>query len=177
VNGETGDRRPDPPDRGPQWAFRPSKLPRARAFYWSMEQQKRTSTPGYRGVVDCATLYLCRQGDRWAVVFESPRIRAVVPLRYTGRDPYDAHSELLACASRACPDAAIASTDGARASADYEWRLDVRGVEAHPGDLGIALHRALSAEAARTPRSTPHRIGRRCHWGLSPAVSGRPRTF
>lgn len=142
-----------------------------------MEQQNRTRTPGHRGVVDCATLYLCRQGNRWVVVFESPRISAALPLHYTGRDPYDAHAELLSYASRACPDAAIVSTDGARASADYEWRLDVRGVEARPGDLGIALHGALSAEAALTPRSTPHQIGGRCHLGLSPAVSGRPRTF
>ena len=68
-------------------------------------------------------------------------------LRHSGRDPYDAWSELLSTARRACPGAAIVSADGALESADYEWRLEVRGVEAHEGDLGLAIHHALSAEA------------------------------
>jgi hypothetical protein len=142
-----------------------------------MKPKNSTSTPRHQGVTDSATLYLCRQGPTWAVVIESPSIRAAVRLRHTGRDPYAAQAELLSCAHRACPDAAIISTDGALESADYEWRFDVHSVEAQPGDLGVALHRELSAKPGRDRRSPQLHIGRRCHWGMSTAVSGRPRTF
>ena len=99
-----------------------------------------------------------------------------VRLRHAGRDPYDAWFELLNTARRACPDASIISTDGAVESADYEWRLEVRGVEAQPGDLGVALHGALSAE----PRISPARPSNR--WagaatGDEPRGLGRPRAF
>jgi hypothetical protein len=143
----------------------------------SMKPNHNPNAARHHGVTDSATLYLCRQGTTWAVVIESPRVRAAVRLRHTGRDPYDAQAELLSCAHRACPDAAIISTDGALECADYEWRFDVRRVEAQPGDLGVALHRELSAEAAPVRRATQQQIGRRCHWGLSPSASGRPRTF
>ena len=83
------------------------------------------------------------------VVIESPRVTDAVPLHHAGRDTYDAQFELLASARRACPDAAIMSTDGALTSADYEWRVEVRGIETRPGDLGVALHRELSAEPTR----------------------------
>jgi len=142
-----------------------------------MEQRSRFSAPGHQGVVDRATLYLCRQGKRWVVVIESPRISRVRRLPPPAGDTYDARFQLLSIARRACPDAAIISTDGALESADYEWRIDVRGVEALTGDLGEALDHALSTESEDVDRSAHQTVGRRCHWGLSPAVSGRPRTF
>lgn len=142
-----------------------------------MEPRHSARTPGERGIIDAATLYLCRQGPRWVVVIESPRVTGAVRLRHANRDPYDAQFELLNRARRACPDASIISTDGAVVSADYEWRLEVRGVEEQPGDLGVALHTALSAEPPHLSRSVQEQTGRRCHWGLSPAVSGRPRAF
>jgi hypothetical protein len=131
----------------------------------------------HTGIIDCATLYLCRQGTNWVVVIESPRMEGAVPLRDAGRDAFDAQFELLMRARRACPDAAFMSTDGARLSAEYEWRVEVRGIEARAGDLGVALHRELSGET--TPVASPWRLplGHRCHWGLSPSFSGRPRTF
>ncbi len=134
-------------------------------------------SPGEGKTTDGATLYLCRQGPTWVVVIESPRITAAVRLRHSGRDPYDARSKLLSTARRACPGAAIVSADGALESADYEWRLEVRGVEAHEGDLGLAIHHALSAEVPAHVKRIPHRgAGSRCHWSLAP-VSGRPRSF
>ena len=147
-----------------------------------MEQRSRFNAQEHQehqGSVGGATLYLCRQGPRWVVVIESPRISRALRLRPPGRDTYDARFQLLSIARRACPDAAIISTDGALESADYEWRIEVRGVEAQQGDLGETLDRALSAESEseHVRRSGPDRVGRRCHWGLSPAVSGRPRTF
>ena len=142
-----------------------------------MEPRHSSRTPEEPGVIDAATLYLCRQGPRWVVVIESPRVTGAVRLRHASRDPYDARFELLNTARRACPDASIISTDGAVESADYEWRLEVRGVEVQPGDLGVALHTALSAEPPHVSRSVQQQMGRRCHWGLSPAVSGRPRAF
>ena len=142
-----------------------------------MEPRHSSGTPGQRGVIDAATLYLCRQEPRWVVVIESPRVTGAVRLRHSGRDPYDARFELLNAARRACPDASIICTDGAIESADYEWRLEVRGVEGQPGDLGVALHTMLSAEPPHVSRSAQQQTGRRCHWGLSPAVSGRPRAF
>lgn len=142
-----------------------------------MQPRSRSNTPQHRGVIDFATLYLCRQGPRWVVIIESPRVKGAVPLYHAGDDAYDARFELLTSARRACPDAAIMSTDGALTSADYEWRVEVRGIEMRPGDLGVALHRELSIEptpAENMPRQT---LGRRCHWGLSSSFSGRPRTF
>ncbi len=142
-----------------------------------MEQRSSSNAQKHQGTVGGATLYLCRQGPRWVVVIESPHISRALRLRPPGRDTYDARFQILSIARRACPDAAIISTDGALESADYEWRIDVRGIEAREGDLGEALDRALSAESEHVRRSGPESVGRRCHWGLSPAVSGRPRTF
>ena len=138
---------------------------------------RRSSTPGEGSTADGATLYLCRQGPNWVVVIESLGITDAVRLRHAGRDPYDVRSELLSMARRACPGAAIVSADGALESADYEWRLEVRGVEAQEGELGLAIHHALSDEPPAHAKRHPQReAGRRCHWGLTP-VSGRPRSF
>jgi hypothetical protein len=142
-----------------------------------MQPWSGSNTPEHRGVIDSATLYLCRQGPRWVVVIESPRVTDAVPLHHAGRNTYDAQFELLASARRACPDAAIMSTDGALTSADYDWRVEVRGIETRPGDLGVALHRELSAEPTRLDGAPRQTFGRRCHWGLSPSFSGRPRSF
>jgi hypothetical protein len=142
-----------------------------------MQPKSSSNTPAHSGVIDSATLYLCRQGSQWVVVIESPGVTGAVPLPYAGQDPYDAQFELLISARRACPDATIMSTDGAVTSADYEWRLEVRGIEMRPGDLGVALHRELSTEPRHPERTPSQPFGRRCHWGLSPCVSGRPRRF
>ena len=143
-----------------------------------MQPRSESSIPVHRGVIDYASLYLCRQGPRWVVIIESPRVSGAVPFHHAGDDACDAQFDLLTSARRACPDAAIMGTDGALTSADYEWRVELRGIEARPGDLGLALHRELSAgptdgESAPPPQT----LGRRCHWGLSPSFSGRPRTF
>jgi hypothetical protein len=114
------------------------------------------------------------------VVIEAPRLSGAVRLRHTGGDSQQAQLELVALARQACPDATIMSTDGALTSEDYEWRVDLRGVESRSGDLGLALQRHLSAgptgddgdDAAPFPL-----LGRRCHWGLSSSDSGRPRSF
>lgn len=143
-----------------------------------MEASNSTNVPEHDDVIDCATLYLCRQGDRWVVVIEAPCVHGALRLRHQGRDPYDARFELLCAARRACPDAAIASTDGALEGADYEWRLDLQGVRANVGDLGLAVHRELSARPMAHIRRRSHRqMVRRCHWGRCPEVSGRPRSF
>ncbi len=143
-----------------------------------MQPRNNAGVPLHSEVIDGATLYLCRQGQRWVVVIESPRVAGAVPFHPTGRDSLDARFELLAVAHSACPDATVMSTDGAMTSEDYEWRVDVRGIAARPGDLGVALQRELSTESA-DGRDVPKRpvIGRRCHWGLSPSFSGRPRRF
>jgi hypothetical protein len=134
--------------------------------------------PGQDGVVDGATLYLCRQRDTWVVVIESTGLSGALRLRGAGQDAYDARFELLSKARRACPDAAIFSTDGALEGADYEWRVEMRGVQANAGDLGVALHRELSAKTeAHVRRRSQRQTFRKCHWGRCPEVSGRPRAF
>jgi hypothetical protein len=142
-----------------------------------MQPKSGSNIPAHSGVIDCATLYLCRQGPRWVVVIESPRVNGAVPFPTAGRDAYDAQFELLTSAHRACPDAVIMSADGALTSADYEWRIEVRGVETRPGDLGAALLHELAGEPAHVTSAAPQTLGRRCHWGLSPSSSGRPRRF
>jgi hypothetical protein len=142
-------------------------------------EANRYRLPGHGGEIDYATLYLCRQGHTWAVVMESSRIRGALRLRYDTEDPYDARFELLNLARRACPEATILSLDGALEGADYEWRLDVRGVVTHSGDLAVALHRALAANEPRSHgrRRDERRVSHRCHWGRCPEVSGRPLAF
>ncbi|HEX4128257.1 MAG TPA: hypothetical protein VHX67_11805 [Acidimicrobiales bacterium] len=135
------------------------------------------NVPAHGEVIDGATLYLCRRGPRWVVVIESPRVNGAVSFHHPGRDSTIARFELLARARQACPDAAIMNTDGALTAEDYEWRVDVRGIAARPGDLGAALHRELSTESADEADGPRPTVGRRCHWGQSTSVSGRPRSF
>ena len=84
-----------------------------------MRPSNKWSVPAHAGTIDSATLYLCRQGPRWVIVIESPRISSAVPFHQNGLDSHDARSELLTRVHEACPDAAIMSTDGA---------ADVRGL-------------------------------------------------
>lgn len=143
-----------------------------------MGTRQSSDTSGPKGVVDRATLYLCRQGPRWVVVIESPGLTGALRLDHAGRSSHDARFELLSRARRACPDAAIISTDGALEDADYEWRLEVRGARSHAGDLGVALHRALAGEEPAHASARSRRWATRgCHWGLCPTASGRPRSF
>jgi hypothetical protein len=141
------------------------------------QPRSESDIPVHNGVIDWATLYLCRQGTQWVVVIDSPRVSGVVPFQDAGCDAYDTQFELLTSARRACPDAVIMGTDGVTTPTDYEWRVEVRGIEARPGDLGVALQRQLSAEPALVESAPRQTLGRRCHWGLSPSFSGRPRRF
>jgi hypothetical protein len=143
-----------------------------------MEANGISEIPGQGQIIDTATLLLCRQGGTWVVVIESPRIRGALRLRHPGRDLDDARYELLTRARRACPDASIQSVDGASESADHEWRLEVRSVGAHSGDLGVALHRELSGEPRTHKRRLDGKTWRRhCPAGRYSLLSGRPRSF
>ncbi len=136
------------------------------------------NTPRQGQIIDTATLLLCRQAGTWVVVIESPRIRGAVRFDHSGRDASDARYELLARARRACPDASILSADGALESADYEWRLEIRSVASHHGDLGAALYRELSAHPrTHSRRLDGNTLRRHCRTGRCPMVSGRPRSF
>jgi hypothetical protein len=135
-------------------------------------------TPRQGQIIDTATLLLCRQAETWVVVIESPRIRGALRFDHSGRDAYDARYELLARARQACPDASILSADGALESADYEWRVEIRSVSWHLGDLGAALYRELSAQPPTHMRRLDGKTLRRhCRAGCCPMVSGRPRSF
>ena len=138
-----------------------------------------SETPSTGGVLDCATLYLCRQGQTWVVVLESPRITAALLLRRSGTDTYDARFELLSRARSACPDAAIETTDGALEGADYEWRLEVRGMQENEGDLGVALQRVLSSKRRQRHqrRLATRQVARGCRAGWFPSFSSRPLSF
>ena len=147
-----------------------------------MRTNRSDRIAGYHGVVDYATLYLCRHGHTWVVVLESPRAGGVLCLHDAGDDSFGARFELLSTARRACPEGTILSIDGALAGADYELLLCVRGAVAHTGDIGTALHRALAAHETRHPgrRRDERRLSHRCHrghWGPCPRVSGRPLAF
>jgi hypothetical protein len=143
-----------------------------------MEPKGTSSTTGDGEVIDQATLYLCKQGAKWVVVMESPRVRGAFRLRYAGRDSYDARFELLSTARRACPDASIVSTDGAVDAEDYEWRLDVKGAQLGVGELGVALHRELTTRPAHhVRRLARRRAARTCQWGSFSVSRGRPLSF
>lgn len=143
-----------------------------------MEANRASETPSTSGVLDCATLFLCRQGQTWVVVVESPRITAAKPLPNSCRDSYDARFELLSLARLACPDATIESTDGALEGADYEWRIEVRGVRERAGDLGVALQGELSGKRQRHQRRLATRqTARGCREGWFPSLTGRPLCF
>jgi hypothetical protein len=144
-----------------------------------MEPNSTSHIPGRQQmVVDSATLYLCRQGTRWVVIIESPRVRSALRLRHGGRDSFDARFELLSKARRACPDASILSADGALEEADYEWRLEVRSMQANPGDLGVALHSELSEQPKGHMRRLCGKTWRRhCQRGRRSLEVCRPRIF
>jgi len=142
-----------------------------------MESNHRSESVDHRGIIDFAILYLCRQGSQWVIVIESPRISCAVPFRDISGNSYDARAELLSSAHRACPDATIISSDGVLESATYDWRIEVRSVEPHRGDLGMALHGEFSRGSSNMRETSLYWIGGRCHLGMSPAVSGRPRNF
>lgn len=145
-----------------------------------MEANQTSETTGGNGVLDCATLYLCRQAQTWVVVVESPGITGALLLRHSGRDSSDARFELLARARLACPDADIVTTDGALEGADYEWRLEVRGVQECSGDLGMRLHQELSGKRQRQRhqrRLLQRQTARNCRAGGFPTFSGRPHSF
>jgi hypothetical protein len=142
-----------------------------------MQSRSSSGTSADSQIIDSATLYLCRQGPRWVVVIESPGVSAAVPLRGTDREPHDARFDLLVRARDACPDATIMSVDGALTSEDYEWRIEVRGVEQRSGDLGVALFRELGSKSTDTTPETTPVVGGRCHWGMSAPSTGRPRRF
>jgi hypothetical protein len=143
-----------------------------------MEANRTTQTPKAAGVLDGATLYLCRQGQTWVVVLEAPGTTGAILLRRSGRDPFDARFELLSRAQSACPDATIVSVDGALEGADYEWRLEVRGVRDRAGDLGAALQQELSGKRARHQRRLATRqVARGCREGWFPSFSSRPLSF
>jgi hypothetical protein len=143
-----------------------------------MEPDSISQVPGQDLVIDSATLYLCRQGTRWVVIIESPRVRSALRLRHAGRDSFDARFELLSKARRACPDASILSADGALEDAEYEWRLEVRSMQAHAGDLGVALHGVLSDQPRGHMRRLCGKTDRRhCQRGRRSLVVCRPRVF
>ncbi len=129
-------------------------------------------------VVDSATLFLCRQGQTWVVVLESPRFTGALLLRHASHDAYDARFELLSRVRRACPDAAVVTGDEAAEGADYEWRLEVRGVQVSAGDLGVALRTELSGKRPTHQRRLLQRqAARNCRTGWFPSFSGRPLSF
>lgn len=141
---------------------------------------KNTSETHGTGVLDSATLYLCRQGQTWVVVLESPRITAALLLRRSGRDSSDARFELLSRARSACPDANIVTADGALEGADYEWRIELRGMQESAGDLGVALQHELSGKRQRQRhqrRLATRQEARGCREGWFTSVSSRPRSF
>jgi hypothetical protein len=146
-----------------------------------MEANRTSQIPSESAVLDCATLYLCRQGKTLVVVVESPRYTGALLLRHAGPDSFDARFELLSRARHARPDAAITTTDGATDGADYEWRVEVHGLEGSPGDLGVALQRELSDKRQRHQRRLASRqAARTCRAGLFSSFSGfsgRPLWF
>ena len=145
-----------------------------------MEANRTSETHTTHGVLDCATLFLCRQGQTWVVVLESPSVTAAQLLRRSAHDTYDARFDLLSRARAACPDATFETSDGALEGADYEWRIEVRGVREHAGDLGAALQGELSGKSRRQRhqrRLASRQAARGCRAGWFPSPSGRPLSF
>ena len=145
-----------------------------------MEANRTSKTPSKHGVLDSATLFLCRQGQTWVVVLESPSVTAAQLLRRSAHDTYDARWDLLSRARSACPDAAFETTDGALEGADYEWRIEVRGTRENAGDLGAALERELAGTRKRQRhqrRLATRQVARGCRAGWKPSLAGRPSFF
>jgi hypothetical protein len=145
-----------------------------------MEANRTSKTPSKHGVLDSATLFLCRQGQTWVVVLEAPSVTAAQLLRRSAHDTYDARWDLLSRARSACPDAAFETTDGALEGADYEWRIEVRATRENAGDLGAALERELSGTRQRQRhqrRLATRQVARGCRAGWKPSLAGRPSFF
>jgi hypothetical protein len=145
-----------------------------------MEANRTSKIPSKHGVLDSATLFLCRQGQTWVVVLESPSVTAAQLLRRSAHDTYDARWDLLSRARSACPDAAFETTDGALEGADYEWRIEVRATRENAGDLGAALERELSGTRQRQRhqrRLATRQVARGCRAGWKPSLAGRPSFF
>jgi hypothetical protein len=145
-----------------------------------MEANRTSKIPSSHAVLDCATLFLCRQGHTWVVVVESPSVTAAQLLWRLAHDTYDARFDLLSRARSACPDADFESSDGALDGADYEWRIEVRGVRAQVGDLGAALQRELSGKPKlqrHQRRLASRQVARGCRAGWLPLFGGRPLSF
>ena len=145
-----------------------------------MEANRTSKTPSKHGVLDSATLFLCRQGQTWVVVLEAPSVTAAQLLRRSAHDTYDARWDLLSRARSACPDAAFETTDGALEGADYEWRIEVRGMRENAGDLGAALERELSGTRKRQRhqrRLATRQVARGCRAGGFQSPAGRPLFF
>jgi hypothetical protein len=145
-----------------------------------MEANRNPETRSTHVVLDYATLFLCRQAQTWVVILESPSLTAAQLLRRSAYDTDDARFDLLSQTRSACPDADLVTTDGALEGADYEWRIEVRGLSENAGDLGLALQRMLSG----TPRQQRHRrrratrqVARGCRDGSLPSLAGRPLAF
>jgi hypothetical protein len=145
-----------------------------------MEANRTSKIPSKHGVLDSATLFLCRQGQTWVVVLESPSVTAAQLLRRSAHDTYDARWDLLSRARSACPDAAFETTDGALEGADYEWRIEVRATRENAGDLGAALERELSGTRKRQRhqrRLATRQVARGCRAGGFQSPAGRPLFF
>src|ERR1700689_5304679 len=69
------------------------KALRERGVPLVMQPRKNAGVPLHGQVIDGATLYLCRQGQRWVVVLESPRVTGAVPFHHTGLDGHEARFE------------------------------------------------------------------------------------
>ena len=145
-----------------------------------MEANRTSKIPSKHGVLDSATLFLCRQGQTWVVVLEAPSVTAAQLLRRSAHDTYDARWDLLSRARSACPDATFETTDGGLEGADYEWRIEVRGMRENAGDLGAALERELSGTRKRQRhqrRLATRQVARGCRAGWFPSLAGRPLFF
>ena len=145
-----------------------------------MEANRTSQTRNAKGVLDSATLFLCRQGQTWVVVLDSPSVTVAQLLRRSAHDTYDARFDLLTRARAACPDATFETTDGALEGADYEWRIEVRGLSDHAGDFGAALQRELSGKRKRQGhqrRLASRQVARGCRAGGFESLAGRPLSF
>jgi hypothetical protein len=143
-----------------------------------MEHKRIPHAPESGYIIDLATLYLFRQGVQWIIVIESPRVSAALPLPRGARDAFDARFALLALAHRACPDAVTHTCDGAAEVAEYDWRVEVRGVQRYEGGLGEAVYRELTTRPfIHRRRLVTRRVARGCRRGWCAVDPGRPRVF
>ena len=138
-----------------RWA---SQAAPARGVLFVMRPRNPSSIPAHSEHIDGATLYLCRQGRRWVVVIESPRYQR----RRVAHPRGPRRSRRPAPPARPSPPGLPRRrhhhTDGALTAEDYEWRIEVRGVVAHPGDLGVgSARRALAGSRPTRPAAADGR--------------------